>query len=116
MATSTQWQMAREGAMRYEQILVPAILGPAARALVDWSAVQSGETVLDVGCGTGVAARYAAEQAGPSGRVIGIDVNAGMIDVAKSLPPVQGAAIEWHEKSAYQLPLAEQAVDVALCA
>jgi SAM-dependent methyltransferase len=83
MTTSTQWQLAREGAMRYEQIIVPAFLGPAARVLVDWAAVQRGETVLDVGCGTGAATRYAAEQAGPSGRVIGIDINAGMIEVAK---------------------------------
>jgi len=116
MTTSTQWQLAREAAMRYEQIVVPAILGPAARALVDWAAVQRGETVLDVGCGTGAATRYAAELAGSSGRVIGIDVNAGMIEVAKSLPPVQGAMIEWHEKSAYQLPLAEQTVDIVLSA
>jgi len=116
MATSTQWQLAREAAERYEQILVPAILGPAARALVEWSALQSGETVLDVGCGTGAAARFAAKYVGSSGRVIGIDVNAGMIEVAKSLPPVEGAVIEWHEKSAHELPLNNENVDVALCA
>lgn len=116
MAISTEWQLAREDAERYEQILVPAILGPAARALVDWSALKGGESVLDVGSGTGAAARYAAELVGSSGRVIGIDVNAGMIEVAKSLPPIQGAAIEWHEKSAYELPSKDQAVDVVLCA
>ena len=116
MAISTEWQLAREAAERYDQILVPAILGPAARALVDWSALKGDETVLDVGSGTGAAARYAAELVGSSGRVIGIDVNAGMIEVAKSLPLIQGAAIEWHEKSAYELPLNDQTVDVVLCA
>ena len=79
MAISTEWQLAREAAQRYEQILVPAILGPAARALVDWSALKGDETVLDVGSGTGAAARYAAELVGSSGRVIGSDVDAGMI-------------------------------------
>jgi hypothetical protein len=39
MTTSTQWQLAREAAERYEQILVPAILGSAAWALVEWSAL-----------------------------------------------------------------------------
>lgn len=90
--------------------------GVAARTLVEWSALKEGETVLDVGSGTGTAARYAAERVGPSGRVIGIDSNPGMIDVAKSLPAVQGARIEWHEKSAYELPLYDQTVDVVLFA
>lgn len=116
MATSTQWQLARDAAERYERILVPAILGPAARALVEWSGLRAGEAVLDVGCGTGAAARLAAEKVGRSGRVAGVDVNAGMIDVAKSLVPVQGAAIEWFENSAYQLPFVEGDFDVALCA
>lgn len=116
MATSTNWQLAHEAASRYEQILVPAILGPAARLLVDAAALQAGESVLDVGCGTGAAARYAAEKVGPSGRVIGIDINPGMIQVAKSLPPVQGAPIEWKEKSAIQNDLDDQSVDVILCA
>lgn len=116
MVTSTEWQLAREAAERYEQIIVPVILGPAARTLVEWSALQTGETVLDIGSGTGAAARYAAELVGPSGRVIGIDVNSGMIQVARSLPPVQGAVIEWHEKSAYELPLNDQTVDAVLSA
>jgi ubiquinone/menaquinone biosynthesis C-methylase UbiE len=116
MTTSTQWQLARDAAQRYERILVPAILGPAARALVEWSDLQAGEAVLDVGCGTGAAARLAAEQVGRSGRVAGVDVNSGMIDVASSLHPVQGAAIEWFESSAYQLPFTEAEFHVALCA
>jgi ubiquinone/menaquinone biosynthesis C-methylase UbiE len=53
MATSTQWQLARDAAERYERILVPAILGPVARALVEWSSLSDGEAVLDIGCGTG---------------------------------------------------------------
>jgi ubiquinone/menaquinone biosynthesis C-methylase UbiE len=116
MKTSTQWQLARDAAERYERILVPTILGPAARALVEWSDVQAGEAVLDVGCGTGAAARFAAEKVGPAGRVAGVDTNAGMIDVAKTQPPVLGASIDWFENSAYQLPFAESEFDVALCA
>jgi ubiquinone/menaquinone biosynthesis C-methylase UbiE len=116
MTTSTEWQLAREAAERYERILVPAVFGPAARALVEASALKSGEVVVDVGTGTGAAARYAAEVVGTSGRVIGIDLNAGMIEVAKSLPLVQGAPIEWYEKNAYELPLGDQTIDAVLSA
>jgi SAM-dependent methyltransferase len=116
MATSTRWQLARDAALRYEQILVPAILGPAAASLVEFAAPRSGTAVLDVGCGTGAAARRAAERVGRSGRVAGVDVNPGMIEVARSLSPVEGAAIEWLEGSAGELPFAEAAFDLVLCA
>jgi SAM-dependent methyltransferase len=43
-------------------------------------------------------------------------VNAGMLDVAQSLTPGQGAMIEWFENTAYQLPFRERDFDVALCA
>ncbi len=113
---STQWQLARDAAERYEQILVPTILGPAARALVEFVALQAGEAVLDVGCGTGAAARCAAENVGPAGRVVGVDVNAGMIDVAQSLPPAAGRPIEWFVNSAYELPFAHAEFSVVICA
>lgn len=116
MATSKQWQLARSAAERYERILVPAILGPAARSLVEWSSLGEGERVADIGCGTGAAARFAAEKVGSSGRVVGLDVNAGMIDVARSAAPRQGAAVEWLESSAYQVPFEDGEFEVALCA
>lgn len=116
MTTSKQWQLVRDAAMRYEQILVPTILGPAAKALVECAVVHSGETILDVGCGTGAATRFAAEKSGASGRVIGIDVNSGMIDVARSLSPPRDTAIEWVEQSAYELPFTEGEFDIVFCA
>lgn len=116
MTTSIQWQLARDAAERYERILVPTILGPAARALVEFAALQAAEAVLDVGCGTGAAARCAAERVGSAGRVVSVDVNAGMIDVAQSLPPVEGAAVEWFVESAYELPFGAAEFSVVLCA
>src|SRR5439155_11949491 len=71
--------------------------------------------VLDVACGTGVVARAAAERVGAAGRVIGIDLNPGMIAVARSLPEPAGASIEWVERSALDLRLQDATMDVALC-
>lgn len=105
MTTSTQWQLAQESAERYQSILTPSILGPFARALVTFAALRPGEWVVDVGCGTGAAARFAAETVGETGFVMGVDVNAAMLAVARSLPVGRGARIEWRQGDAAQLPL-----------
>jgi ubiquinone/menaquinone biosynthesis C-methylase UbiE len=49
------------------------------RRLVEHAAVQAGEKVLDLGCGRGAVLFPAAEAAGPTGRVIGIDLAPGMV-------------------------------------
>jgi ubiquinone/menaquinone biosynthesis C-methylase UbiE len=112
--SSSHWDYS--AAARYQQIAVQRHTGPFAQALVEWAVLQQGALVLDVGCGTGAVARLAAGKVGPSGRVIGIDVNAAMIEVAESLPLVLGATIEYHEQSAYQMLIPDQCVDVVLAA
>jgi ubiquinone/menaquinone biosynthesis C-methylase UbiE len=49
------------------------------------AAVRSGDSVLDVGCGTGLATRAAATASGKRGRVVGTDANPDMIKVAVSI-------------------------------
>jgi ubiquinone/menaquinone biosynthesis C-methylase UbiE len=114
--TSKHWQLDLDAAKRYQEIPVPIILGPAAHALVDKVELNSGIMVLDVGCGTGAATRYAARFVGPNGRVAGVDINPGMIEVAKSLSESAVPPIDWYENSAFELPFEESTFDVALSA
>jgi ubiquinone/menaquinone biosynthesis C-methylase UbiE len=51
--------------------------------LLDAAAAQSGERVLDVGCGTGVTTQPYAEAVGPTGHVTGIDISQPMLDAAR---------------------------------
>lgn len=116
MTTSTQWQLAKQAAERYQSILVPTILGPFAEALVDFANLQPGEIVVDVGCGTGAATRPAAVAVGSSGQVTGIDLNQGMLEVAQSLPEMEGVPVTWRQASATDLPLDDQSIHAVLCA
>jgi SAM-dependent methyltransferase len=97
----------------YERHFVPAIGLPLATALVESAALSPGERVLDVACGTGVVARLAAERVGAAGRVTGLDVNPGMLAVARSVS--SPLAIEWHEAGAENTQLPDAAYDAALC-
>lgn len=49
MQASKRWQVAQNAAERYESVLVPAILGPFARALVDHSGVRGGGSAVAEG-------------------------------------------------------------------
>jgi SAM-dependent methyltransferase len=115
MAKNGQWQLSAEAAELYECYVARYILGPWAPLLLDIACVGAGERVLDIACGTGVVARAAAERVGAAGRVVGIDLNPGMIAVARSLPEPLGASIEWVEGSALDLRLQDATMDVALC-
>jgi ubiquinone/menaquinone biosynthesis C-methylase UbiE len=115
MKTNEQWHITLEAARRYERTVARHILGPWAPSLVDAARLAEGERVLDLACGTGLVTRIAAQRVGPRGRVTGIDLNAGMISVARSLPALDGGPVEWLEGSALAIPLPDASVDVVLC-
>lgn len=101
-------------AVNYERFFVPAIGVPLATDLIRLAALRPDERVLDVACGTGVVARLAAQLVGTTGTVAGLDVNPGMLAVARSATP-PGMRIEWHEASAEAMPLPDGSFDVVLC-
>jgi ubiquinone/menaquinone biosynthesis C-methylase UbiE len=99
----------------YERFFVPAIGAPLAQDLIAAADLRAGERVLDVACGTGIVARLAAERVGTSGSVAGLDINAGMLAVARSLGRPAGAVVRWYETTAESMPLPDESFDVVLC-
>src|SRR5712691_2764603 len=99
----------------YERYLVPAVFAPWAALLIEQAALQPGERVLDVACGTGVVARLAAKPVGSTGQVIGLDNDAEKLGVARSLPPLQGVSLVWQEGNAIAMPFADASFDALLC-
>jgi ubiquinone/menaquinone biosynthesis C-methylase UbiE len=98
----------------YERAFVPAIGAPLADDLIRTAALRPGERVLDVACGTGIVARLATQPVGAAGTVAGLDINPGMLEVARSTTP-PGVAIDWHEAGAEAMPLPDASFDAVLC-
>ena len=57
------------------------------RSLLAWASLTPGERVLDVGCGSGGAARAAGEIVGPNGMVVGIDPCRRALEIARERAP-----------------------------
>jgi ubiquinone/menaquinone biosynthesis C-methylase UbiE len=113
MSEREHWQLDGSAPELYERYLVPAITSIWAVDLIDRMQPGPGDPVLDVACGTGIVARLAAERMA-TGRVVGLDLNAGMLKVARAVPTT-GASIEWREGSALSLPFADRSFALVLC-
>lgn len=111
MAEDKEWELNRKAAEFYEQGFVPAIFDDWARTLVSAAGIAPGQRVLDVACGTGIVARTAAEQVGGDGKVVGIDLNPSMLQVARQMRP----DLDWREGDATDLPFDDESFDAVLC-
>ena len=115
MTQEERWQLSGNAAEFYERY-VRLLMEPWVHCLVDVAALQPAERVLDVACGTGFVARLAADRVGAKGRVVGIDLNASMIDAARAASTQDAAVpIEWRTGDASALPFENDIFDVVLC-
>ena len=116
MTSHPRWQQVGGNAAEiYDGQLVPAMFAPWAPVLVDTAGIQPGDRVVDIACGTGVVARLAATRVGSHGRVVGLDINAAMLAVARSHPAAGDTPIEWLEANAQTIPLPNATFDIVLC-
>src|SRR5262245_49054182 len=115
MSPEERWQLSGNAAEFYERY-VGLIMEPWVRCLVAVAALQPAEHVLDVACGTGFVARLAAHWVGAEGQVVGVDLNAGMIEAARAASVRgPGTTIEWRTGDAAALPFEKRVFDVVLC-
>jgi ubiquinone/menaquinone biosynthesis C-methylase UbiE len=94
---------------------VPAVFGPWAERLVETAELSPGDRVLDLACATGIVARVAASRVGEHGSVTGLDLMAGMLEVARRVSQDIRPVIEWVEGNALEMPLPDGTFDVVLC-
>ena len=85
--------------------------------LVDWTGVGPGDEVLDVAAGTGASLLPAARRVGPKGRVVGVDIAAGMVrQLSNAIAAQRLANANAMLGDAEQLPFHEHSFDVVICA
>jgi ubiquinone/menaquinone biosynthesis C-methylase UbiE len=118
MSDQGQWQVIGNAAETYERALVPAVFAAWAPLVVALTDPRPGERVLDVACGTGVVARLAAQRVGRAGKVVGLDLNPGMLAVAASVTANESttsASLTWQEASAAKMPFPDASFDIVYC-
>jgi len=82
---------------------------------VTLASLEIGQTVLDLGSGGGIDCFLAAKQVGDSGRVIGVDMTAEMIEKARANKAKLGAEnVEFRLGEIEHMPVADGSVDVVM--
>ena len=76
--------------------------------------LQPGETVLDLGSGAGLDAIIASWGVGPTGSVIGVDLNPSMCLKVQAHAAATGATVECHEGRMEDIPVPDASVDVVI--
>jgi arsenite methyltransferase len=75
--------------------------------------IETGATVLDLGCGAGTDLLISAQMVGPTGKVIGIDMTPSMLERARESAQRMGLSnVELHDGLIETLPLPDASVDV----
>ena len=113
--SQTNLPLDTSSAEAYEKFMVPGMFARWAELVVQLAAPQPGEHVLDVACGTGIGARIAARGVGRAGKVVGLDLDPGVIEVARKLAQDSGTPMEWHCASALKMPFNDATFDLCLC-
>ncbi|MDG5775820.1 methyltransferase domain-containing protein [Haloarculaceae archaeon H-GB1-1] len=79
-------------AAAYDRVATLPPLGRWRRRTVDSLDLEPGDTVVEMGCGTGGNLRLLGERVGPSGSVVGVDFSRGALDTARQRVAREGLA------------------------
>lgn len=107
---SEHGQINTSAAEVYEEFFLPALFQEWPPRVAEAARIGAGQRVLDVACGTGVLARAVAPRVVPNGSVTGLDINPGMLAVARRVAPT----IDWREGRAEALPFENDRFDAVV--
>jgi ubiquinone/menaquinone biosynthesis C-methylase UbiE len=90
MAESDDYVLGRAPSELDRLRLQAEIYAPHTERLLTLAGIGPGQRVLDIGCGAGDVTMIAARLVGPTGWVLGVDMNADVLDVARARAAEEG--------------------------
>jgi len=102
-------------AKSYDSILVPSLFEPWAKKLIQEQQPWTNKTVLDLACGTGVLSKILLQNVGPKGKVIALDINGQMLELAKIKCKSWASFIEFIEGSVDSMAISDDTIDTVVC-
>ncbi len=111
MGESERGQVSASAAEIYEEFYLPGLFAEWVPRVIEAAQIHRGQRVVDVACGTGVLAQAVADRVGTEGMTVGIDINEGMLNIAREKAP----EIEWRQAPAEALPLDDNSFDSVVC-
>ncbi len=100
MGDSETGQVSEDAAKIYEEIYLPALFKQWCPLVVEVVNIQKGHSVIDVACGTGALAITVSDHIGPEGTTVGVDINEGMLNIART----KSSSVKWLNSPAEALP------------
>lgn len=116
METPEHYILATGGADVHRLRLLQEVYGPGTEDLLRRVGLREGLRVVEIGCGSGNVACWIAEQVGPQGVVVGVDVSPQQIEEARRQADArQLRNVEFHVADAYAPGLPAASFDVVYC-
>ena len=112
---NTRYQLEGNAPQLYERETVHTLGRPLAELMFAHVSLHAGDRVLDAACGTGIVTRVAAQRCGHPAHIVGVDLNPGMLDVARSHTPATGVPVTWRQGDLCALPFPDGSFDIVLC-
>jgi SAM-dependent methyltransferase len=78
-----------------EQVRIDQLFAPVTEAALAAAAPEAGESVLDIGCGTGTTVLRLARSVGVAGQVLGVDISAQQLNLARRRISDAGISQAW---------------------
>ena len=102
-------------AKAYNDVLVPTLFEPWAKSILLESGPWAGKHVLDLACGTGVVTAEMVKNVIPKGKVIALDINREMLNLARLKCAEWSNHVQFIVGSAESLDIPNDLLDKVIC-